>query len=266
MPKQKIDDINLYYESIGQGECLLFIHGLGSSSRDWELQVPFFTERYRVITVDVRGHGQSDKPAGPYNVAQFAGDIAILLQELGESSAHVIGVSMGGIIAFQLAVDYPDLVKSMVIVNSAPALIPRTLQERFAVFQRFLILRFMNTRKMGEVLAARLFIKEEQEEIRREFVARWAENDKSAYTAALRALVGWSVLDRIGEIDVPVLVVAADEDYTPVADKEAYVGMLPNARLLVIEDSRHATPVEHPELFNEIVLEFLQELEAPSPL
>ena len=112
---------------------------------------------------------------------------------------------------------------------------------------------------MGETLAPRLFVDPEQEKERQIFVERWAENDKQAYTAAFRALVGWSVLDRITEIKIPVLVVAADEDYTPVSDKEATVNMLPNARLLVVEDSRHATPIEHPEEFNQAVLKFLME-------
>ncbi len=260
MPKFNSGDINLYYESVGEGDCLLFIHGLGSSSRDWEQQIPYFAKSYRVLTVDVRGHGQSDKPPGPYSVKQFSDDIAALLHDLIITAVNVIGVSMGGMIAFQLAVDHPKLVKSMVIVNSGPELIPRTLMEKLAIWQRFVILRFMGMRKMGEVLAPRLFIKEEQAALREQFIERWAENDKRAYTDTLRALVGWSVLDRIGTITVPVLVMAADEDYTPVSAKKAYLGKLPNARLLVIEDSRHATPMERPEAINTAVTEFLEGL------
>jgi 3-oxoadipate enol-lactonase len=260
MPVFSNGGINFYYESAGEGDCLLFIHGLGSSSRDWEQQVPYFAKTYRVLTVDVRGHGQSDKPPGPYSIKQFTDDIAALLHNLAVSGTHVVGVSMGGMIAFQLAVDYPDLVKSMVIVNSGPELIPRTFKEKLAIWQRFMILRFMGMRKMGEVLAPRLFIKEEQDGLREQFIERWAENDKRAYTDTMRALVGWSVLDRISTINVPVLVIAADEDYTPVSAKEAYLNKLPNAQFLIIEDSRHATPVEHPEAFNAAIMEFLEGL------
>jgi len=82
MPSIQVNQIGLYYESSGQGEPLLFIHGLGSSSRDWEYQVPCFTERYRVVTPDLRGHGKSDKPPGPYSSLQFACDIAELIRSL----------------------------------------------------------------------------------------------------------------------------------------------------------------------------------------
>jgi len=88
-------------------------------------------------------------------------------------------------------------------------------------------------------------------------IERWAENDKRAYLASFRAIMGWSVVERLGEIGCPVLVVAADQDYTPVAFKEAYAANLPHAELAVISDSRHLTPVDRPEQFNEALLAFL---------
>ena len=78
MPILRCRDINVYYEIAGAGDPLLFIHGLGSSHRDWEPQVAFFSRHYQVITYDVRGHGKSDKPKGPYSVSQFAADAAEL--------------------------------------------------------------------------------------------------------------------------------------------------------------------------------------------
>lgn len=211
MPIFNTGELDLYYETTGNGDCLLLLHGLGSSTRDWEYQLPDFCKNYRVLTVDVRGHGRSGKTGTPYSIPQFANDIARLLDGLNIASAHVVGLSMGGMIAFQLALDHPKRIKSLVIVNSGPEVVARTFKEKFGVWQRFAILRFMGMRKMGEVLAPRLFVKEEQAATRELFIERWAENDKQAYTAALRALVGWSVLERIHEIEVPVLVIAADE-------------------------------------------------------
>ena len=112
-------------------------------------------------------------------------------------------------------------------------------------------------RKIGEILGAKLFIKPEQKELLADFIESWAKNHKPSYMASFHAGVGWSVADQLNKIVCPVLVVAADEDYTPVAMKQAYVNELPNARLAIIEDSRHATPVERPEAFNRVVLEFL---------
>jgi len=257
MSKLHVRDIDLYYEIAGQGQPILFIHGLGSSSRDWEPQVAFFAKHYQVVTFDVRGHGQSDKPPGPYSIPLFATDTAELIKSLGIAPAHIIGISMGGMIAFQLAVSAPDLVRSLVIVNSGPEFILRTFKERIGGLQRLLIVRLLGMRKMGQVLSKRLFPKPEHEELRRVFVERWAENDRRAYSDAMRAIVGWSVSDCLGDIRSPTLVITADEDYAPVSLKEAYVAKMPQAELVVIADSRHATPAERPEQFNEALMAFL---------
>jgi len=252
-------DINLYYEVAGQGDPIVFIHGLGSSARDWEYQVPFFAPRYRVVVFDVRGHGRSDKPPGPYSVPLFAQDTAALIRALEAAPAHVVGISMGGMIALQLAVDEPALVRSLVVVNSGPELVVRTFRERLMILQRFLIVRLLGMRKMGEVLSQRLFPRPDQAPLRQMFVERWAENDPRAYREAMRALVGWSVADRLGDIRCPTLVIASDQDYTPVSAKEAYVARMPNARLVVIPDAHHAVTVERPEEFNQALLDFLMQ-------
>ena len=257
MPKIKSNNINLYYEVNGKGQPLLFIHGLGSSSQDWELQVNEFSKTYQVITFDLRGHGRSDKPAGPYSLAMFAADTAGLLKSLDVKSAHVVGLSLGGGIAFQLAIDFPALVKTMVIVNSAPEMVVRTFKDRVRVWQRFAIVRLLGMRKMGEVLSKRLFPKNEHETLRELFVESWAKNDSRAYQAAMRAMVGWSVTDKLGSIKCPALIITADQDYTSVALKEEYTKLLPNAQLVVIPDAHHATPVEQPDLFNTVLMDFI---------
>jgi len=257
MPKLHINDIDLYYETTGQGQPILFIHGLGSSNRDWEAQATFFAKSHQVITFDLRGHGQSQKPPGPYSIPLFASDAAELIKSLGFTTVHVVGISLGGMIAFQLAVDHPELIKRMVIVNSAPEFVVHTLKDRWQVFLRFMIVRLLGMRKMGAVLSKRLFPKEAQASLRQLFVERWAENDPRAYMDSMRAIAGWSVSSQIYKIDLPTLVIAADQDYTPVAVKETYVAKMPQAQLMVIEDSRHAVPVECPEEFNEKVMAFL---------
>jgi 3-oxoadipate enol-lactonase len=138
-------------------------------------------------------------------------------------------------------------------------LIVRTFKERMTVWQRLVIARVLGMRKMGEVLSKRLFIKPEQEDIRQMFVTRWAENDQRAYLNAMRALIGWSVAARIGSIRCPTLVIAADQDYSPVSVKEEYTAKIPGAQLVIIPDSRHATPVEQPEQFNLVLKKFLAE-------
>ena len=253
----QINDIDTYYENAGKGEPLLLIHGLGSSSRNWEKQVNYFAEKYRVITYDLRGHGRSSKPPGPYSMRGFAEDAAGLLTALEAAPAHVVGISMGGMIAFELAAYYPDLLKSLVIVNSVPDMRVTSPREYLEMWPRFLILKALGVRRMGMALGKRLFPKPEQEETRRVFVERWAQNDKRAYEEALRAVLGWSVEARLGEIHCPVLVIAAEKDYWPLDVKQAYAARMPDARLAVIADARHAVAVERPDEFNQILDEFL---------
>ncbi len=255
-----INAIDTYYEVTGEGEPLLLIHGLGSSLRNWELQVDYFAEKYRVITYDLRGHGRSSKPPGPYSMRGFAEDAAALLTGLEAAPAHVVGISMGGMIAFELAVRYPDLLKSLVIVNSVPDMRLTSPREYLEMWPRFLILKALGVRRMGVALGVRLFPKPEQGETRRVFVERWAQNDKRAYEESLRAVLGWSVEARLGEICCPALVIAADRDYWPLDVKRAYVSRMPDARLSVIVDAHHAVAVEKPDEFNRILDDFLASL------
>jgi pimeloyl-ACP methyl ester carboxylesterase len=257
MPIQTVNGINLYYEVTGEGPPLLFLHGLGSSSQDWELQVAEFAKDYRVVTLDLRGHGQSGKPRGPYSMAMLATDAAELLRSLGIASAHVVGLSLGGGVAFQLAVAYPGLVRSLVVVNSTPDAEVRSLQQRAMVATRFALIRLLGFRRFGKILAKNLLPEPELAAVRATFLERYARNDKTGYLAALRAFLGWSVLASIGAIACPTLIVAADNDYFPTAQKEAYVALIPGATLVVVPDSRHALPVERPQAFNAVLRRFL---------
>ena len=257
MPKFDINGLSLHYQLKGEGEPLLLLHGLGSSSNEWAAQVEFFANRYQTITVDLRGHGQSDKPAGPYSMPMFAADVIALLDHLNIHSVHIVGLSMGGMIAFELALMIPDRTCSMTIVNSGPAVVPRTLKEHWSLLRRRLLVKFANMRKIGEVLAPRMLPQSEREADRQYVIEQWAKNDKAAYTHSFNAIVGWSVAERISEISCPSLIVASDNDYTPVAVKEAYMADMPNAELAVIKDAHHAVNFEHPEAFNQVLDAFL---------
>lgn len=248
---------SLHYEEYGHGTPLILIHGLGSSSQDWELQVPALARHYRLIVVDVRGHGRSDKPRERYSIEGFTYDLVALIEHLDLPPAHVVGLSMGGMIAFQLAVDEPGRVKSLCIVNSAPQVKVRSAQEYGWWVKRWTLARVLSLATIGKALGDRLFPKPAQADLRRKMAERWAKNDKRAYLASFDAIVGWGVQERLSRVSCPTLVISADRDYTPVALKETYVKLLPDARLVVIDDSRHATPLDQPERFNHTLLDFL---------
>ena len=257
MPKLELEDVTLHYEDCGRGPALVFIHGLGSSGLDWNHQIEHFCRDFRVLAPDLRGYGRSSRTAADYTIGAFSRDLAALIERTGCGPAHVVGISLGGAVGFQFAVDRPDLVRSLAIVNSAPDMIFRSLIHHLVFWQRMLAVRWGGLESMGRMLAWRLFPLPTQSDLRENFVRRFAQNSKPVYLKTLLGMRGWSVADRLGEIRCPVLVVTADHDYTPVALKEAYVRKIPRAELAVIEDSRHATPQDQPTRLNCKLRDFL---------
>lgn len=258
MPHLKVNDIRMYYESAGEGDPLVLLHGLGSSHRDWFLQVPAFSRHYRVIILDCRGHGESDKPAGPYSIPLFARDVIALLEALGVEGAHLLGISMGGQIALQIALDAPGQVTSLVLVNTFARLIVQGLAAHLRLLQRRLLMPLLSMEKIGEIIAGTLFPRPEQRELFELARERWVQNDKPAYLASTRAALAFDVAARLGEIRCPTLIVAGENDPTvSMSHKEALQQGILGSQLVVVKDSGHATPLDQPEEFNRIVLEFL---------
>ncbi|EIK94706.1 alpha/beta hydrolase [Pseudomonas sp. M47T1] len=256
------DGCALHYEEYGQGEPLLLVHGLGSSAQDWEYQIPALAPHYRLIVVDLRGHGRSEKPRERYSIEGFAADLAALLERLGTGRVHYVGLSMGGMTGFQLAVDHPTLLKSLTIVNSTPEVKVRKPDDYWQWFKRWSLMHLVSMGAIGKGLGKSLFPLPEQAELRRKISERWARNDKRAYIASFNAIVGWGVQERIGQIRCPTLIISADHDYTPVSLKEQYVKLIPQAKLAVITNSRHATPLDQPEHFNRTLQDFLASVSA----
>ncbi len=256
-----IDDVSLHLETAGQGTAVLALHGLGSSGRDWEPVTRLLAERHHVVVPDLRGHGRSGAPAGRYDVPSFARDVAGLCERLSLRRVHVIGLSMGGMIAFELALARPDLVRSMIIVNSGPDMVPRTPAIAMALGRRILVATLLGPRGMARILAPRLFPQPEQSELRERFRRSLAANDPIAYRRSTLGLMGWSVLHRLHEIACPVLVVASERDYTPVSFKQAWLSRLPDARLVELADSGHLASLDQPVRLAEEALAFLAEVE-----
>ncbi|MCY1393468.1 3-oxoadipate enol-lactonase 2 [compost metagenome] len=251
------DGCALHYEEYGQGDPLVLVHGLGSSCQDWEYQIPVLARHYRVIVTDVRGHGRSDKPRERYSIQGFSADLVALCEHLNLAPVHLVGLSMGGMIGFQTAVDHPGLLRSLCIVNSAPQVKLKKPDDYLQWAKRWALARLLSPATVGKALGAKLFPKPEQAGLRRTMAERWARNDKRAYAASFDAIVGWGVQERLARINCPTLIISADRDYTPVALKEHYTALIPDAQLAVIADSRHATPLDQPQAFNQTLLQFL---------
>ena len=258
MPKLRVNNTGIYYEVTGQGEPLLFIHGLASSSRSWKKQIPFFAQYYQVITFDIRGHGRSDRPLrAPYSIKLFAADAVELMKTLGIDSTHVVGFSMGGMVAFQLAVDAPEMVRSLVAVNCCPEGSIRTFNDGIECFRHMFFLPFNGMRNKRQNGLKQTEPESDQKGPPQSVIQRMAVNNKLAYANAFGALVKWSVADRLDTISCPTLMIASDADFVPVSVKAGYASKMPDAQLVVISNARHSAPKEQADEFNVMLLEFL---------
>jgi 3-oxoadipate enol-lactonase len=257
MPKLRVNNTGIYFEVTGQGEPLLFIHGLTSSSRSWKKQVPLFSQHYRVITFDIRGHGRSDKHIEPYSIELFASDARELMRAMGIGSAHVVGFSMGGMVAFQLAVDAPELVRSLVAVNCCPEGSMRTFNNGVECFKHMIFLPLRGKRENMPDSDKQTESTPNAENPHRSIIQRMAVNNKLAYANAFGALLKWSVADRLADINCPTLMITSDADFVPVSIKQGYASKMPCAEVVVINNSRHSAPRERTEEFNDILLKFV---------
>ena len=235
---------------------ILFIHGLGSSTLDWEHQISFFEKHYKILSIDLRGHGKTLGSDEKYSISLFANDVAAFLNEK-KVKVHIVGISMGGLVAFQLAVDYPELVQSMVIINSVVELPMDNPKVRKVIRLRKIVPRIMGMKMMGKVIGKKVFPYPHQGDLRVLIATRWATNKMKDYLKSVNALAGWTVKDHIHKIEQPVLVLGGDNDYTTKAEKQEYTNLLPNASLAIIPDTGHAVTMENPKAVNRIIFEFL---------
>lgn len=266
MPIYRVNDLDLHYETAGEGAPLLLLHGLGSSSADWALQGPVFAQRYHVIAVDLRGHGRS--PSGPlrYRVEQLAEDMAALLAHLGQPPAHVVGLSLGAATALPLAARHPDRVRSLVLVNGFARLQPDGWRGAARLLKRVWLFGTAPMPVVAQYVALGLFPKPDQHALYLEAVSRLGRNRKRSYLAGMLAVVAFDARRELGRLPGPTLVVAGDRDTTvPRSAAEELHRGIGGSRLVIIEDSGHATPIDQPEVFNRLVLDFLAGVEASRP-
>lgn len=262
MPHVRVGEVELYYELVDCTEPwrsgappAVLLHGLGEDRRTWLYQVPAFCTRVPVILVDLRGHGRSSAPAQDWTVADMARDVVRLLRHLGAERAHLIGLSMGGMVAQQFALDYPYATASLVLGGTICG-VPSDGQ---AMARE--ALRCIETQPMHEVAQTRItaaFSDAVDPVMRGHFIEQVALNDKDTYVRAARAVFGFSACERLREIDAPTLVVVGAADRTfPLAWMEELAARIRGARLVRIPGAGHLSNLERPDDFNRAVLEFL---------
>ena len=252
-----VDGVRLHYAQDGQGTDLILIHGLGGSLRDWDAYVPALAPHHRVLRWDVRGFGDSDKPAGPYSLQLFARDLAGVARAGSLTRAHVAGISMGGAIAQRFALDYPELVQSLTLISTSSEVGP---QARLAWEKTAAVIEqrgFSANASFAERIFAPSFVRAHPD-IVRDRADRMAANDPRAYAAAARAIGAYNWTADLNRVQVPTLILQGLEDtLTPPGGSVKMSRVLPRARLLFIPDCGHVVTDEKPELLTNTLLAFL---------
>jgi pimeloyl-ACP methyl ester carboxylesterase len=260
MPYRRVNDLRMHYDVQGSGPPLLLVHGLGSSHKDWAAQKAVFKQTHTVVAPDLRGHGATGKPSGPYTIPQMAYDLAVLLDALDLPPAHVVGLSMGAMVSLQLAHDVPRAVRTLTVVNCDPEYRLNTPRRWLSYLFRLLLVQLFGPEVLGRILAPRLLPDPDQGELRQTFIRRYRQNDTHALVASIRAIAGWSIDEQLEAIRQPALIVASQHDYTDVDRKAIFARQMPDARLAVLPAAHHAVPVERPALFNHQLHAFLAEV------
>lgn len=263
MTQIRIDDVLLHFRDVGHGPPLLLVHGLGGSLTDWDAQIAFFSPQYRVIAPDLRGFGRTGRGRQRIGLRRFVADLVQLLIHLRiDEPVLLVGHSMGGAVAAQFAVDHPQRVKRLVIANSLPSFKPRAARHYVEFFFRLGVMTALGPSRMAAIGARRMFPNPDQQAMRDKLMARGRANTRRAYLSALFSMGQWSVMERLAELKMPVLIIGAEHDYFAREDTERFLEVLPEAKIQWFAGAHHGLPMEQPEAFNAALQAFFDAGEA----
>lgn len=269
MPTAENAGVSIDYERRGpppeDAETVLLVEGLGYARWMWRWQVEALAETYHVLLPDNRGTGDSDTPEGPYDVAEMAADLVAVVDDAGVAAAHVVGASMGGMIAMQLALD-TDRVRSLSLLCTSPGgedAVPipdETLASMFDV-PADASPREAIRHKMRPAMTDAFF--EANDGLVAEIVEWRLETDAppAARRAQAAAVDAFDVSDRLGEIAVPTLVLhGTDDRVVPVGNGELLAARIPGARARFVDGGAHLLFIEHAERVTDELLGFLADV------
>jgi len=262
MPKVKVNNINLYYETHGEGDPLLLIPGLGCDSQAWLPVINGLSNRFRIIAIDNRGAGRSDVPGSPYTIRDMADDASRLLDHLSVRSTHIIGHSLGGYIAQEFAINYPERVNRLILESTAPV----SSQRNNILFECFLDWRregmdlepWMRAWSFWLFTPQRFEDKDYIDGFIRECVEYPHPQSIKGLEGQINAISSFDARDRLGKIRAKTLVIEGKEDILILpGEVETLAKGIPGSSMLYVGGAAHLLHMEREEEFNRAVRDFL---------
>jgi len=259
MPFATNEGTKIYWDEQGTGAPVLLIMGLGYASCMWHRTRPVLSASYRAIAFDNRGVGQSDVPAGPYSMAGMASDAAAVLDAARIRSAHVFGVSMGGMIAQEFALQYPQRARSLILgcTNAGGHSAQRAEPAALEMLRTVSVLPPAQGAEAAvpfiyDVATPRSLI-DEDIAVRRPWFST-----AQGYLGQLQAILAWESFSRLPQIAAPTLVIHGKADrLVPVGNGEMIASRIPGAQLVLLAGAGHLFTTDQPEAAHKAVLEFL---------
>ena len=251
----------IHVEHAGAGELVLLLHGIGGNSTNWKRQVEALSTRYLAAAWDARGWGDSDDYDGPLRLEDMVADAVRVMDHFGKGQAHVVGLSMGGLVAQHIWFERPERVRSLALCDTSPGLSrsqTREEQEEFLRLRQKPLLEGKTPADMAPTVARSLAGPKATPEQLRELTASIAALHKDSYLKALELVTFYEMAHDIATITVPcLLLVGADDTLCPPAVHEDMHARIKGSRMVVIPDAGHLSNIEQPDAFNRALSEFL---------
>jgi 3-oxoadipate enol-lactonase len=265
MPIVENQGVKIYWDDLGQGPPLLLIMGMGYSSALWHRSRPILSQQYRTVAFDNRGVGRSDIPPGPYSISAMASDAAAVLDAARIASAHVFGISMGGMIAQEFALQNPARTNALILGCTSPGG-PTAVRAEKNVTD-ILVGRDMTQEQAREAMIPYIYdASTSQETIDQDSqVRRRNLPSPEGYKAQLQAVRAWEGYSRISQIASPTLVIHGKSDQlVPPANAELIAEQIPGAKLVLLDHAGHLFLTDQTESALKQILEFLALASSPS--
>jgi pimeloyl-ACP methyl ester carboxylesterase len=262
MPIARVNDIDIYFEIHGSGPPLVLIMGLRRNAEWWYRQISELSKHFTIIAFDNRGAGRSDKPEIEYSIRLFADDTAELMNFLEMPKAHILGISMGGYIAQELAINHPDKVNGLILGCTSSGgrravIMSEERMEKFTANKGLTPEQIL--RKDMDLYFSNRFIREHPEWIA-EFVniSLLYYQPADAFFRQLNACLNHDTVDRVSQISSPTLIMTGDDDHlVPSENSLILKELMPEADLELLAGCRHCFFMEESEKFNRSVVRFL---------
>ena len=267
MPIREVNGIKIYYETEGEGDPLVMIMGLRRNVEWWYGQIPALSKHFRVFVFDNRGAGRTDKPKMDYSIRLFADDTAELMKSLNIKRAHLLGVSMAGYIAQELAINYPDKARSLFLActSAGGERVVLMSPERF---KKFIANEGLSPeeilKKEMDIYFSEKFIRENPEKIK-EFIemSLLYYQPPDAFQRQFAACLKHDTVNRLNHVSVPILILSGDDDpLVPPDNSKILKQLMPWAELNFFPGCRHCFFIEEAAQFNRKVISFLKSVKS----